>query len=188
MGTGYYILLIISLIFIAYTSTLIGLYASDTITFNPDTSNWIWLSLGVAGMFGCFGMYMVFKSMFSGSETPKEPESIEIVRQTVRQPTNYESIPKKLQQKESQNPPKYSVATEYGFMPSLSESQYDTAPPEVGEEEPQLKRQPNKNKGEIIYDKVLPVNKSQEFNIDDYMNDLPDLSKKNKDEESSVNF
>lgn len=174
---GYFILFIISLIFIAYTSTLIGLYASDTITFNPDTSNWVWLSLGVAGMFGCFGMYLVAKSAFSGSSTKiqeqikEEPETgDENIDQEQEQPliqskTQYQRIsppPKEpLTGHYKQMPtrtPRPPPSSNYGAMPkqseygqlSLSPSEYDVVPSHL------IKSEYNKSKKPIKYDDKLP--------------------------------
>ena len=169
MGIGYFILFIISLIFIAYTSTLIGLYATDTITFNPNTSNWVWLSLGVAGMFGCFGVYMVIKSMFAGSS--KSTLEQEIVENSVER-TNYGSISQlttqqsttqqsTTQQSTTQQsvksnygkPPNKTrenkVATEYGQIQFPPEAQYDKVDDKLFE------KQSNSNMKDNLIENVL---------------------------------
>jgi hypothetical protein len=154
LGMGYYILLIISLIFITYSITLVSMYASDTIDFNPDKSNWIWLSIGMIGLLGCFGMYFVLKPKSSKpdaelstqtGQTPqigqKQTQSVNMKESEQRRKlryadTNYGSI-SELMNKSSKN----TAVQEYGVIPFPSEytradpnlfkpsKQYDIAPP-----------------------------------------------------------
>lgn len=136
LGMGYYILLIISLIFITYSMTLISMYASDTIDFNPDKSNWMWLSIGTIGLLGCFGMYFVLKPKSSKQDV----ESLTKPGQTQSE-TQYGAMPKKHEVGKSYgytSSPVIDELKETGYREGISQGyisspiskrQYDKAPP-----------------------------------------------------------
>ena len=44
MGTGYYIIFIMALIMLTYSITLISLYAKGDITFDPNHTDFMWLT------------------------------------------------------------------------------------------------------------------------------------------------
>jgi hypothetical protein len=137
LGMGYYILIIISLIFITYSITLVSMYASDTIDFNPDKSNWMWLSIGMIGLLGCFGMYFVLKPKSSKQDV----ESLTKPGQTPqkRPETQYGAMPgrnkKGISQGYTSSPisGRPTARSEYGFIRLPNTGQYDIVPPLSGQ-------------------------------------------------------